>query len=154
VWGVNVSRRAEWSIAAAAFLWGALLNFPWELAQMPLYVQRAPSPWGGPVPGCLMASLMDGIAIAIIYCIGAMQFHAHAWVCRPGVRGWFLTLGLGFAGAALVERAALTLGWWQYGPAMPIVPGLGAGLSPLLQFLVLPPAALFFGTCRWLRKRG
>jgi hypothetical protein len=95
---------------------------------------------------------MDGLGIALICGIGIVRFRSPGWICHPGARGWLLTLGLGFVGAVLVERAALTLGWWRYGSEMPIIPGLGVGLSPLLQFLVLPPVVLFLATCRWLRR--
>jgi hypothetical protein len=123
------------------------------MAQMALYVQPAPSPWGGRALGCLVGTLIDGVGIALIYGFGAVLFRSPTWVCRPGGRRWLLTLGLGFVGAVLVERAALILGWWRYGAAMPIVPGLEVGLSPLLQFLVLPPIVLFFCTCRQWRGR-
>ena len=36
---------------------------------------------------------------------------------------------------------------WSYSPAMPVLPWLGAGLSPILQWLVVPgvAATLTFG---------
>lgn len=33
---------------------------------------------------------------------------------------------------------------WAYGPAMPVVPGLRVGLSPVLQWLVVPLVVIWF----------
>jgi hypothetical protein len=49
-----------------------------------------------------------------------------------------------------IERLALGGLWmqgWSYSPLMPVVPGLGVGLSPLVQWLVLPPLLI------WLVRR-
>jgi hypothetical protein len=59
---------------------------------------------------------------------------------------------LGLAYAALVEQAALGAGRWSYTERMPVVPGLGAGLWPLLQMTLLPP--LTFWVSRWWAGRG
>jgi hypothetical protein len=46
----------------------------------------------------------------------------------------------GLAIAVTVELAAVhALGRWEYAARMPILPGLGVGLSPVAQMLVLPP---------------
>jgi len=137
-----------------SFLWGSALNFPWELAQMALYVPKAPTTWADHLFLCLPAALMDGVGIALIYGAGAVLFRRPDWVCRPEGRGWLLSLGLGLSFAVLTEWLALALGWWRYGPQMPVVPGVGVGLSPLLQFLFLPPLTLFVLVGRWLRRRS
>jgi hypothetical protein len=122
------------------------------MAQMPLYARATPPTWVDHLSYCVPAAMVDGGGIALIYAVGTLLFRNHAWVCRPGGRGWVLTLGLGLFGAFLTERLALALGWWQYGSQMPTVPYLDVGVSPLLQFLLLPPAALFLVMCRWLRR--
>jgi len=49
---------------------------------------------------------------------------------------------------------ALALGRWEYAAAMPIVPLLRVGLSPVLQMAVLLPLAVYFGkvVSRWMRE--
>ena len=44
--------------------------------------------------------------------------------------------------------AALAAGRWSYTERMPVVPGLGAGLWPLLQMTLLPPLTFLFAR-RW-----
>ena len=53
----------------------------------------------------------------------------------------------GVLATAIIERLALAGFWidsWTYSAAMPIVPGIGVGLSPLLQWGVLPPLVVWF----------
>ena len=33
---------------------------------------------------------------------------------------------------------------WEYSALMPVIPGLKAGLAPVLQWLVLPPLVVWF----------
>jgi hypothetical protein len=40
-------------------------------------------------------------------------------------------------------------GSWAYASAMPVVPILGTGLSPVLQWLVVPAASFI-----WVRSQG
>lgn len=45
----------------------------------------------------------------------------------------------------VMERLATqVLHRWAYAETMPLVPILGIGLSPLLQWLLLPPLVLWF----------
>jgi len=44
--------------------------------------------------------------------------------------------------------AALAAGRWSYTERMPVVPGLGAGLWPLLQMTLLPPLTFWIAR-RW-----
>lgn len=48
----------------------------------------------------------------------------------------------------LSERYNLVQGSWAYSSLMPMVPGLKIGLSPLLQWLIVPVVAW------WLAKPG
>lgn len=62
----------------------------------------------------------------------------------------------------LAVGVALTVGFeyyytqvsmrWSYSELMPLVPPFGTGLSPLLQWLVIPPLVLWF-TARQLPDR-
>ncbi len=59
---------------------------------------------------------------------------------RPGVRGYVLMLIAGLVIAISIELMAVyILRRWEYTTQMPLVPGLGVGLTPIAQMLVLPP---------------
>lgn len=45
---------------------------------------------------------------------------------------------IGGAGAVLSEMRHLSLGSWAYDDSMPIIPLVNVGISPVLQFMLLP----------------
>jgi hypothetical protein len=44
----------------------------------------------------------------------------------------------GGTGAVLAEVWQLSIGTWSYASAMPLIPVVNVGLSPVLQFMILP----------------
>jgi len=49
----------------------------------------------------------------------------------------------------VMERLATgPLGRWAYADAMPVVPVLEVGLSPLLQWIAVPPLIVWFVRCQ------
>lgn len=118
------------------------MNLLWEFAQMPLYTIGRTGTAGE-------------IAFAAIHCtvgdamIGSFSIVAALVLVAPA--GWPGT------GRSRVLAAALILGvgytifseWlnvevresWAYSELMPVLPPLGTGLSPILQWLILPPIA-------------
>ena len=55
----------------------------------------------------------------------------------------FVTLGAGVAYTIFSEWLNLVVRQsWSYSEAMPVVPLIGVGLSPLLQWLVIPGVAM------------
>ena len=136
--------RFQWRDLPAAFALGAGVNFPWELAHSLLYRGMSSFTWLQHLVCCGLAALADGAGIAVIFAVGAVVFRDPRWTrcCCPRRLGLVVLLGL--VGAVLTERLALSLDWWAYGPAMPRVPGTDLGVSPLVQFAVLPPVVLFW----------
>jgi hypothetical protein len=71
--------------------------------------------------------------------VGTREWPAR-WFKRIGA----MTIALGLVFTAYSEWVNVYVrGSWAYSPAMPIVPGLGVGLSPLLQWCVVPALALW-----------
>jgi hypothetical protein len=132
---------------------GAAANFPWEIAHSLLYRGASRFTWGQHLLCCLLASLADGAGVATIFAIGAFVFRDRRWTRRPSPARLAAAALLGLAGAVVIERLALHLDWWGYGPAMPRVPGTDLGVSPLAQFVFLPLAILFWMLPRrWDRR--
>jgi hypothetical protein len=56
---------------------------------------------------------------------------------------WLLLLAFGFGYTIYSEWLNVNVrGSWAYSPLMPTVPFLGTGLSPLLQWLIVPTLTL------------
>ncbi|HUZ64616.1 MAG TPA: hypothetical protein VMU82_13020 [Acetobacteraceae bacterium] len=125
-------------------------NLVWEFGQMPLYTL-----W--------QSGTRREIALAALHCAAG----------DVGIAAGALALGLAFAAApdwpevrfipVLFAATAFGVSYtvysehlnvvvrqaWAYAPAMPVLPGLGTGLAPLLQWLLVPPLALL-----WARGRS
>ena len=136
------TRWQPWT-ALAGF--AALAHFAWEMAQMPLYRMDAPTGWRM-VGGCTQATVGDVIMTLLAYAVAARVTRRRLWLAAPRPVGLAAFLGAGLA-------MTLGLEWWNvsvkhswaYSADMPSVAGIG--LSPIVQWIVLPPLIL------WLARR-
>lgn len=125
-----------------------VLNAAWEIAHAPLYTL-----WRTDPPG--------QVAFAIAHCTGGDVLIALAVLMAALTivgsddwprRGYWRVatvatlLGLGYTVYSEWLNTAVRQSW-AYTGAMPLVPPLGTGLSPLLQWLILPPLGF------WLARR-
>lgn len=129
-----------------------LLHFVWEMLQAPLYSSARDLPHVQGIWICARAAIGDvGIALSAYACAAATQ-RASLWVLRPRAEGWLaylvfgllVTVAFEYLGTGLLQR-------WAYGTAMPTLPVLGTGMSPVLQWLLVPPLAVWL-TARHLRR--
>jgi hypothetical protein len=124
-------------------------NYPWELAESPLY--EGMGDFGAMWWHCFVASLGDGLLVLFILAAGWIAFGRTGWFVSPGVAGYGLMLAVGLVIAVAVEWIALRVERWSYAATMPLVPGLGVGVVPVAQMVVLPP--LVFRIARSISKR-
>jgi uncharacterized membrane protein len=129
-------RNAFKRFVGFALVLAFVLNFSWELSHCPLYVGCGYDPRH--VAFLSLASLADAIMAALLYLGLALVYRDGFWVRQLTSRRAFWLVIIGGAGAALTEVVHLAVGSWVYTDRMPLIPGLGVGLSPVLQFAVLP----------------
>ena len=129
------------------FIFAFLLNFVWEFLQVPLYQDMAEAVhWHG-IRTCAQASAADGVIMLVGFWSTALLWRTRSWVLRPTTRQVVVFSGVGVGITTVVEYLATTQGWtwgWTYADAMPVVPIVGTGLSPLLQWVLLPPLTIWF----------
>ena len=102
---------------------------------------------------CIFPSLGDGVIVLLTFTVGWAVLRRSDWFDRPGLSGYALMLFTGLVIAVVVEWVAVYfIDRWSYTASMPQLPGLGVGLSPVLQMLVLPPV-IFKVTAWWLGRR-
>lgn len=120
----------------------------WEIAQFPLYTL-----W--------TEGTVGEIAFAVVHCTAGDVMIASlallAALLLAGDRTWPLHRYATVAGLALVLGLGYTIfsewlnteirGSWAYADAMPVLPLIGAGLTPLLQWIVIPLAGFW-----WARR--
>lgn len=130
------------------YIFAVLVNYAWELLQLPLYQNLGPV--GDNMGHCFAAALGDGVLVVLIALFGWMMLRDRNWYLEPGVRGYFVMLITGAVIAVTVEKIALALGRWAYSSAMPVLPVVNVGLTPLLQMIILPPL-IFMAFRKFLR---
>ena len=144
----RVVRRAAELPELNILFFALLLHFMWEMLQVPLYAQLpGATHWDG-IRTCLRATFGDAaIALAAYWCAAAAG-RSRQWFRRPGRGAFWTYLAVGLVATVVLERLATgSAQRWAYAPAMPMVPLLGVGLAPIMQWLVLPPMLL------WITRR-
>lgn len=122
-----------------------LFHFAWEILQAPLFARMPEmSHWQATLV-CLKATLGDvGIALAS-FAVGAVLEKRWLWFVDPGNRALAAYVATGVLITIAFEwHAVYWAGRWAYSDLMPLVPFLHVGLAPVLQWVVLPLAVLFF----------
>ncbi|WP_422373136.1 hypothetical protein [Hoeflea sp.] len=136
-----MSALPEFSIIVFSFL----LHFVWEFWQAPTYAGMIElNHWDG-IKLCSSATFGDvGFALTAFWITSAAA-RTRYWVLRPAPWQVVLFLAVGIALTVGFEYyyTNMTLRW-TYSDLMPLVPPLGTGLSPLLQWLAIPLAVLWF----------
>jgi hypothetical protein len=128
---VSALTRLAW-LAVAGFL----LHGNWEWLQSPFYRDSATSldriVWFRVhcTLGDVLILLVGALAVSVIV-------RSTDWLARPRWAPIVLLTVVAMLYTAASERRNLTAGGWSYSERMPIVPWLGVGLVPLLQWLVL-----------------
>lgn len=135
---------------ALIFLVAIAFNYPWELAQAPLYVGM--DDFSAALSHCFLSSVGDGFLVLAIVVTGWFVLGESDWFAHPGAGGYLLMLAVGGFIAVSVEWAAVHVAErWSYTDRMPRVPGLDVGVLPIAQMLLLPP--LIFRTVRPILER-
>lgn len=141
-WGA-LTWAPEFNVAVFALL----LNFPWELLQVPLFTGMADARHGEAVKTCSRATLGDALIMLVAYAAVSAVAGSRRWIMSASRSQLALFVGVGVSITVAIEWLALHGRWfdgWSYAPSMPVVPGIGIGLSPILQWIVLPLLLVWF----------
>ena len=118
-----------------------ILNEVWELLQMPLYSSSYYNL--GHVVFCTLGALADMIMVLLLYVCFGFIYKNPFWIWQSNWFKIFVVMLTGAVGAVLSEKRHLKIGSWAYDQSMPIVPFVNVGLSPVLQFFLLPVSIYF-----------
>lgn len=129
-------------------LFSFLLHFVWEFLQVPTYAGMAElSHWEG-IKFCTAATFGDvGFALTAFWTVSAVG-RSREWIqdSRRAPLVAFIAVGIALTIAFEYYHTKVSLRW-SYSEIMPLVPPLGTGLSPLLQWIIIPPLVV------WLTRR-
>ncbi|MCC6611655.1 MAG: hypothetical protein IT515_18535 [Burkholderiales bacterium] len=136
--------RETWRFLARRFVpVFALLNLAWETVQLPLYT-------------IFTTGSAREIAFAVVHCtigdvlIGTTALALALIVTRAGPVARWRFIAVAAVATALGAGYTVLSEWlnvailrsWGYSELMPVLPGVGTGLAPLAQWLVLPGLVL------------
>ena len=143
-------RAREWLRRALG--WGALAlvpNLVWEVAQLPLYSTWSTTPPAATAYAVAHCTLGDGLIAAATYLATAIFTRSGNWPHVAPLRGLVIVTAIGTAYTIWSEyRNVYVAKNWAYASAMPTISGIG--LTPLLQWLVLPAVTMLL--MRQLRR--
>ena len=142
-----------WRFIALRFVpWFAVLSLAWEAAQARLYTLWTESPASSiafAIAHCTAGDLIIGVAVVLLALIVLRQGPLHEWRFAPiavlaTARGTGYTVFSEWMNVTLLRS-------WAYAEAMPrlTIGGFELGLTPLLQWLLLPSISLLLARRGW-----
>lgn len=125
------------------FVFAFLINFVWEMQQMPLFRFSGANSLGKMNWICTQASLADAFMIVLAFWIVCVVEESRNWFFNITKRklffflipGLILTVFLELLNTKILQR-------WEYIEAMPTFPWLDVGVVPIIQWILLPPLIL------------
>jgi hypothetical protein len=126
--------------------WLAALSLAWEIAQLPLYTlwrEAEPAYIAFSVVHCTAGDVLIGLTALLLALIVEREGNLSDWR-RSRIALVAALLGMGYTVLSEWMNVGI-LGSWAYAPAMPTIElaGFELGLSPLAQWLVVPPLTLY-----------
>ncbi len=97
---------------------------------------------------CTRATLGDVLIFLGAFWTVALIFRDRNWIRFPFGSAFIIFIAVGVAVTVVMEwHATIVAERWQYDEIMPVLPLLGIGISPLLQWIILPVLTI------WLARR-
>lgn len=148
--------RGFWRLFLRRYLPGtAAANLLWEFAQLPLYTIWTEKPLGHALYTVLHCTAGDVLIAASVLLLGMALAAPRAFPGRGLARVTLVSTLGGVAYLVFSEWLNTAVrASWAYGPSMPIVPLLGVGLTPFLQWVLLPPLVLLIAFREKVQKSG
>lgn len=116
-----------------------LANLAWEVVQLPLYTLWRTAPAGDIAFAVLHCTAGDVIIASVSLLIAVLAVGTRVWPAKRygAVAVTAVLLGIGYTAYSEWTNVYIQKSW-AYSEWMPILTGTGIGLSPLLQWLVIP----------------
>lgn len=129
-------------VLARAGLWSALafvMNLAWETAHVRLYSVWEKTSGGVIARALLHCSLGDVLIALAMFAVAGIALWRGDWpTSRPWTGGAIVVIGVTAYTAWSEWYNVYRAGNWGYAASMPLI--FGIGLSPLLQWIILPAA--------------
>ncbi|KAF0116120.1 MAG: hypothetical protein FD150_605 [Rhodobacteraceae bacterium] len=138
----------QWRTVLRFLLAVAVGNLVWEVAQVPLYTLWLTESGTEIAYAVLHCSAGDVLIAAISLALAVLVFGRGGWPNQRYGSVAIATVLVALGYTVFSEWLNVELrGSWAYRDLMPRVPWIGTGLTPILQWMVVPAAAFW-----WARR--
>jgi hypothetical protein len=134
----KILNAPELHISIFAFL----LNFVWELLQMPLFAGFLDFQFYQIILHCTKATFGDVVISLVAFAGACLITRSRMWILSMNKSGVVSFLAIGLVITVIFEILATgPLNRWEYSELMPMI---GVGLAPVAQWVILPLLQLWF----------
>jgi hypothetical protein len=135
-----LNTERHWLVALRVYLAITVAaHLIWEVAQLPLYTIWSAGPPQEIAFAVLHCTVGDLMIATLSLVVALVCFGGPAWPRERFIPVMAATLVIGIAYTVYSEYLNTAVRkTWAYSELMPTVPPLGTGLSPLLQWVVVP----------------
>lgn len=121
----------------------ALGHLAWEVLHLPLYTLWTTGTPGEKAFAVVHCTAGDLMIATLTLLVALVMFATSRWPAERAGVVFAAALAIGLGYTIFSEWLNTTVrASWAYSEAMPTLPILGTGLSPLLQWIVVPSAAM------------
>ena len=137
--------EASWlSVIRRYIVYSAIGHLLWESAHIPLYTIWVDGNWSEIIFAVVHCTGGDLLIAMSTLLLSLFIVGGQAWPAARAGTVLFLAVVLGVAYTVFSEWLNIVIrAAWAYRDIMPVVPVLDAGLTPLLQWMVVPTVAYF-----------
>lgn len=150
--------RADWPRALRRYLGASIVaHLIWEILQLPLYTLWTTGKHKEQVFAILHCTVGDAMIAGLSLLVALALFGRVTWPSTGVSRVYAASLALGIGYTIYSEWLNSSVrGSWAYSDLMPVVPMIGTGLAPLLQWIVVPTLAqrIAIGRAPWVDERS
>jgi hypothetical protein len=130
-------------------------NLVWEILQLPLFAIWTTGTMGQKAFAVVHCTGGDAMIAGFALVSALILFGRPAWPNSATATVYAASLALGIGYTIYSEWLNTSVrATWAYSELMPVLPVLGTGVSPLLQWLVVPTLAMWvaLGHAPWMRN--
>ena len=151
-------RPLDWPRALRRYLGVSLTaHLLWEVVQLPLYTIWTTGTGKQQAFAVLHCTVGDAMIAGLSLLVALAVFARRTWPSAGVLSVYVASLTLGVVYTIYSEWLNTSVrGSWAYSGRMPVVPVIGTGLTPLLQWFVIPTVALWIaiGRAPWINEES
>ncbi len=138
------NHSADWLQAVRYYLGASLVaHLGWEILQLPFYTLWLTGTHRQQAFAVIHCTLGDAMIAGLSLLLALAIFARATWPYVGVARVYVAVLAFGVGYTIYSEWLNVSVrGTWAYSNLMPVVPVVGTGLAPLLQWFVVPTLAL------------